>query len=120
MELSPGGLAEILESLLSSTRPREISAGWQIICFVLNSSMKEWTYIQREFKGDICNTHITTDYSELNEDEMDKDNDVYDRMHDLECEADCYFGMCSRNVRTTILEKVEFWEFSGRQSRLSC
>jgi hypothetical protein len=94
MELGPDNLAETLGSLFSSTWSKEISAAWQIICFVLNSSMKEWTCIQKVFKADRCDTHITTDGSELSEDEMDMDSDVYMHMGDLEYEAYNYFGKC--------------------------
>jgi hypothetical protein len=91
-ELGPESLAETLESLFSSTWSKEISAGWQIIRFVLNSSMKEWIRIQKAFKGDRRDTHITTDGSELNEDLVDMD--------DLECDAYGYFGKCRLRCRT--------------------
>jgi hypothetical protein len=93
-ELSPNSLAEKLESLFSSTWSKEISTGWQIICFVLKSSMKEWTCIRKVFKGDGLDTHITTDGSELNEDAMDMDSDDYVDMDDLEYEAYRHFGKC--------------------------
>jgi hypothetical protein len=85
-ELGPESLAETLESLFSSTWSKEISAGWQIIRFVLNSSMKEWIRIQKAFKGDRRDTHITTDGSELNEDPVDMD--------DLEWNTHRYFEEC--------------------------
>ena len=86
-ELSPDILAETLESLFSSTWSKEISTGWQIICFVLNSSMKEWTRKQVVLKGDV---------SEPNEDAMDMDSDFEEacvNMDELE-NAYSYFGGC--------------------------
>jgi hypothetical protein len=94
MKLGPGSLAETLESLFSSTWSKEISAGWQIIRFVLNSSAKEWTCIQKALNRDEWDTHITTDGSELNEDAMDMDSDAYMYMDDLENEAWNCFKQC--------------------------
>jgi hypothetical protein len=94
MELSPGSLAETLESFFSSTWSKEISVGWQIIRFVLNSATEEWTCIQKIFNGDKWDTHITTDGSELNEDAMDMDSDAYAHMANLEGEAWDSFEQC--------------------------
>ena len=101
-ELGPDSLAETLESLFSSTWSKEISTGWQIIRFVLSSSMKEWTCIQKVFKDN----HITTDDSELNKDAMDTDSNFeemhmdelegraweYFEQYSPECLGDNYFG----------------------------
>jgi hypothetical protein len=102
-KLDPISLAETLESLFSNKWPKEISTGWQIIRFVLHSSVNEWSYVWQTFVGedfkddshddrqdDRQDIHITTDSSELTEDTMDTDSDFDEPYMDMD-----YFGQCS-------------------------